>query len=33
MNAKVSGIVQSNRVTLIRIRPDLSHLPAPTGTN
>jgi hypothetical protein len=33
MNAKVSGIVQSNRVTLIRIRPDLSYLPAPTGTN
>jgi hypothetical protein len=27
------NIVQSNRVTLIRIRPDLSHLPAPTGTN
>jgi hypothetical protein len=33
MNAKVSGIVQSTRVTLIRIRPDLSYLPAPTGTN
>lgn len=27
------NIVQSNRVRLIRIRPDLSHLPAPTGTN
>jgi hypothetical protein len=33
MNAKVAGIVQSTRVTLIRVRPDLSYLPAPTGTN
>jgi hypothetical protein len=33
MNAKVSGIVQSTRVTLIRVRPDLSYLGAATGTN
>ena len=33
MNAKVSGIVQSTRVTLIRVRPDLSYLGAAAGTN
>jgi hypothetical protein len=33
MNAKVSGIVQGTRITLIRMRPDLSYMGAATGTN
>jgi hypothetical protein len=33
LNAKVSGIVQATRITIIRIRPDLSYVPAAPGTN
>jgi hypothetical protein len=33
LNAKVSGIVQGTRITIIRMRPDLSYMGAVTGTN
>jgi len=33
MNAKVSGIVQGTRITIIRMRPDLSYMGTATGTN
>lgn len=33
LNAKSNGLVQSSRITIIRVRPDLSVLPAATATN
>jgi hypothetical protein len=33
LNAKTNGLVQSSRTTIIRVRPDLSVLPAATATN
>jgi len=33
LNAKVSGMVQSTRITIIRIRPDLSYVPTAGATN
>jgi hypothetical protein len=33
LNAKSNGLVQSSRTTIIRVRPDLSVLPAAAATN
>ena len=33
INAKAAGLVRTSMTTLVRIRPDLSYLPATTGSN